>query len=73
MRRSYLGRDGDAAASERKAEGRLRRCCGASCRCCGRRARSSCKARVVAAVLLVLAGKAIMLLMPFAYKAVVDR
>jgi ATP-binding cassette subfamily B protein len=31
------------------------------------------KARVVAAVLLVLAGKAATLLMPFAYKAVVDR
>ncbi|HET7316155.1 MAG TPA: ABC transporter ATP-binding protein/permease [Sphingomicrobium sp.] len=31
------------------------------------------KARVVAAVLLVLAGKAVLLAMPFAYKAVVDR
>ena len=31
------------------------------------------KARVVVAVLLVLAGKAAMLLMPFAYKAVIDR
>src|SRR5678816_329128 len=31
------------------------------------------KARVVAAVLLVLAGKAATLLMPFAYKAVIDR
>jgi ATP-binding cassette subfamily B protein len=31
------------------------------------------KARVVAAVVLVLAGKAAVLLMPFAYKAVVDR
>jgi ATP-binding cassette subfamily B protein len=31
------------------------------------------KARVVAAVLLVLAGKAAVLLMPFAYKAVIDR
>jgi ATP-binding cassette subfamily B protein len=30
------------------------------------------KARVVAAMLLVLAGKAAVLLMPFAYKAVVD-
>src|SRR3982750_1047252 len=30
------------------------------------------KARVVAALLLVLAGKAVVLLMPFAYKAVVD-
>ena len=31
------------------------------------------KARVIAAVLLVLAGKAAVLLMPFAYKAVIDR
>jgi ATP-binding cassette subfamily B protein len=31
------------------------------------------KARVVAAVVLVLAGKAVTLLMPFAYKAVIDR
>src|SRR3954465_6323944 len=31
------------------------------------------KARVVAAVVLVLAGKAAVLLMPFAYKAVIDR
>ena len=31
------------------------------------------KARVVAAVLLVLAGKAATLMMPFAYKAVIDR
>ena len=31
------------------------------------------KARVVAAVLLVLAGKAVVLAMPFAYKAVIDR
>ena len=31
------------------------------------------KARVVAAVLLVLAGKAAVLPMPFAYKAVIDR
>jgi ATP-binding cassette subfamily B protein len=31
------------------------------------------KARVVAAVLLVLAGKGAVLLMPFAYKAVIDR
>ena len=31
------------------------------------------KARVVTAVLLVLAGKAAVLLMPFAYKAVIDR
>ena len=31
------------------------------------------KARVVAAVLFVLAGKAAVLLMPFAYKAVIDR
>jgi ATP-binding cassette, subfamily B, heavy metal transporter len=31
------------------------------------------KARVVAAVVLVLAGKAIVLAMPFAYKAVIDR
>ena len=31
------------------------------------------KARVVAAVLLVLAGKAAVLVMPFAYKAVIDR
>src|SRR5260221_14024538 len=30
------------------------------------------KARVVAAVVLVLAGKAATLLMPFAYKAVID-
>ena len=30
------------------------------------------KARVIAALLLVLAGKGIALLMPFAYKAVVD-
>src|SRR3954471_10497246 len=34
---------------------------------------SELKARVVAAVVLVLAGKAAVLLMPFAYKAVVDR
>jgi ATP-binding cassette, subfamily B, heavy metal transporter len=31
------------------------------------------KARVIAAVVLVLAGKAAVLLMPFAYKAVIDR
>jgi ABC-type transport system involved in Fe-S cluster assembly fused permease/ATPase subunit len=31
------------------------------------------KARVVAAVILVLAGKAVVLAMPFAYKAVIDR
>src|SRR6187551_2530478 len=31
------------------------------------------KARVVAAVVLVLAGKAAVLVMPFAYKAVIDR
>jgi ABC-type transport system involved in Fe-S cluster assembly fused permease/ATPase subunit len=31
------------------------------------------KARVIAAMLLVLAGKAIVLAMPFAYKAVIDR
>ena len=31
------------------------------------------KARVVAAVILVLAGKAAVLVMPFAYKAVIDR
>src|SRR5687767_14809878 len=31
------------------------------------------KARVIAAVVLVLAGKGIVLLMPFAYKAVIDR
>ena len=31
------------------------------------------KARVLAAVLLVLVGKAVVLLMPFAYKAVIDR
>ncbi len=31
------------------------------------------KARVVAAVLLVLAGKAAVLVMPFAYKAIIDR
>ena len=31
------------------------------------------KARVIAAVLLVLAGKAAVLLMPFAYKAIIDR
>ena len=31
------------------------------------------KARVIAAVLLVLAGKAAVLVMPFAYKAVIDR
>ena len=31
------------------------------------------KLRVVAAVLLVLAGKAAVLMMPFAYKAVIDR
>ncbi|HEX4761860.1 MAG TPA: metal ABC transporter permease, partial [Sphingomicrobium sp.] len=30
------------------------------------------KARVIAAVLLVLTGKAAVLLMPFAYKAVID-
>ena len=34
---------------------------------------SELKARVVAAVVLVLAGKAAVLAMPFAYKAVVDR
>src|SRR3954471_15520158 len=34
---------------------------------------SELKARVVAAVVLVLAGKAAVLLMPFAYKAVIDR
>jgi len=34
---------------------------------------SELKARVVAAVLLVLAGKAAVLAMPFAYKAVIDR
>src|SRR5688572_9785739 len=31
------------------------------------------KARVIAALLLVLAGKGAVLLMPFAYKAVIDR
>ena len=31
------------------------------------------KARVIAALVLVLAGKAAVLLMPFAYKAVIDR
>ena len=31
------------------------------------------KARVIAAVFLVLAGKAVVLAMPFAYKAVIDR
>jgi ATP-binding cassette subfamily B protein len=31
------------------------------------------KARVIAAVILVLAGKAVVLAMPFAYKAVIDR
>ena len=31
------------------------------------------KARVIAAVLLVLAGKAVVLAMPFAYKAIIDR
>ncbi len=31
------------------------------------------KARVIAAVVLVLGGKAVVLLMPFAYKAVIDR
>jgi ATP-binding cassette subfamily B protein len=31
------------------------------------------KARVIAAVVLVLASKAVVLLMPFAYKAVIDR
>ena len=36
------------------------------------RGESELKARVVAALLLVLAGKAAVLLMPFAYKAVVD-
>ena len=36
------------------------------------RGQAELKARVVAAVLLVLAGKAATLLMPFAYKAVVD-
>ena len=35
--------------------------------------RTELKARVVAAVLLVLAGKAAVLVMPFAYKAVIDR
>jgi ATP-binding cassette subfamily B protein len=34
---------------------------------------SELKARVVAAVLLVLAGKGVVLAMPFAYKAVIDR
>jgi ATP-binding cassette subfamily B protein len=34
---------------------------------------SELKARVIVAVLLVLAGKAAVLLMPFAYKAIIDR
>ncbi|MEO7365334.1 MAG: ABC transporter ATP-binding protein/permease [Sphingomicrobium sp.] len=37
------------------------------------RGEAELKARVVAAVLLVLAGKAAVLLMPFAYKAIIDR
>jgi len=37
------------------------------------RGQAELKARVVAAVLLVLAGKAAVLVMPFAYKAVIDR
>jgi ATP-binding cassette subfamily B protein len=37
------------------------------------RGEAELKARVIAAVLLVLAGKAAVLLMPFAYKAVIDR
>src|SRR6185503_4813441 len=37
------------------------------------RGETELKARVVAAVLLVLAGKAATLLMPFAYKGVIDR
>ena len=37
------------------------------------RGETGLKARVVAAVILVLAGKGAVLLMPFAYKAVVDR
>jgi ATP-binding cassette, subfamily B, heavy metal transporter len=37
------------------------------------RGETELKARVVAAVVLVLAGKAAVLLMPFAYKAVIDR
>ena len=36
------------------------------------RGKSALKARVVAAVVLVLLGKAAVLLMPFAYKGVVD-
>ena len=37
------------------------------------RGETELKARVVAAVILVLAGKAAVLVMPFAYKAVIDR
>src|ERR687893_2199408 len=37
------------------------------------RGEAELKARVVAAVVLVLIGKAVVLLMPFAYKAVIDR
>jgi ABC-type transport system involved in Fe-S cluster assembly fused permease/ATPase subunit len=37
------------------------------------RGQAELKARVIAAVLLVLAGKAAVLVMPFAYKAVIDR
>jgi ATP-binding cassette subfamily B protein len=37
------------------------------------RGEAELKARVIAAVVLVLAGKGVVLLMPFAYKAVIDR
>jgi ATP-binding cassette subfamily B protein len=37
------------------------------------RGETELKARVIAAVILVLAGKAVVLAMPFAYKAVIDR
>src|SRR5687768_6851839 len=37
------------------------------------RGEAELKVRVVAAVLLVLAGKAAVLAMPFAYKAIIDR
>ena len=37
------------------------------------RGQTELKARVIAAVILVLAGKAVVLAMPFAYKAVIDR
>ena len=47
--------------------------CGDSCRCCGRGGEAELKLRVVVAVALVLAGKAAVLLMPFAYKGVIDR